>query len=221
MLDRGSPPAFNEISEFHLIQPTSHKLGNGVPIHIINIAHQPVIKLELIIPAGQWYEPDAGISFFALKMLSEGTEQRSAKNISNHFDKYGAFLELNPGLDHIAITLYTLSKYLNELIPVLAEIIYQPTFPASELETLLEVKRQKVKVDQEKSSYVASRKFRELLFGVSHPYGAYLQEKHLDTIGRESLIKYHKQYIPGLFEIIISGNLEPSSISVIEKYFGK
>lgn len=221
MLDRSSPPAFNAISEFNLIQPNSQKLGNGIPIHIINIDQQPVVKLELIIPAGQWYEPGVGVSFFTIKMLSEGTRQRSAEYISNHFDKYGAFLELNPGLDHVTITLYTLSKYLDELVPVLAELTYEPNFPANELETLVEVKRQKIKVDQEKSSYVASRKFRELLFGASHPYGVYLNEEHLDQINRDALAEYHAQRIPGHFEILISGSIDSSTIPVIDKYFGK
>ena len=220
MLDRSVPPVFNDIKEFHLVQAESHQLANGIPIHTINIDQQPVVKLELIIPAGQWYESTTGQSYFAIKMLSEGTETRTSKYISNRFDQYGAFLELNPGFDHVTVTLYTLSKYLDELLPLLAEITYGSNFPAQELETLKSVKRQKIKVDQEKNSYLASRKFREQIFGPNHPYGSYLQEKHLDQIDRQSLLEFEKKRIPGPFEILLSGSIASSTLTMIDQHFG-
>src|SRR5205823_3317065 len=117
-----------------------------------------VLRLEVILEAGTWYEQfDAsnetpsvdrpGSAFFALKMLSEGTATRSASQISEAFDRYGAFLELSSGPDRASMVVYCLTKHLASILPLVYELLTEPTFPEKELADLRNITAQNLRVN--------------------------------------------------------------------------
>src|SRR5690606_16801609 len=129
MLDRKIAPPFKRVANIAIPQAKRTCLDNGIPLYYIEAGKQPVVRLEFIFKAGAWYEDNKGASYFAAKMLSEGTQQKSSAQISYEVEKFGAYLELNPTLDYSIVTLECLSKHLNNLLPLLHEILRQPTFP--------------------------------------------------------------------------------------------
>jgi hypothetical protein len=67
ILDRSITPAFQTIQEVFIPPVKNVTLSNGLPLHIINVGEQPIIKLELIFNAGNWFDDNKGISFLLLK----------------------------------------------------------------------------------------------------------------------------------------------------------
>ena len=125
-LDRTQSPAFQAIHEIQLPAVQSHRLDNGIPLHVIAVAQQPVLRLECVFDAGTWYEQVPSSAFFAVKMLSEGAGSRSSAQISEYIDRYGAFLELNTGPDRASVVIYCLSKFLPDVLPLLSEMLHEP-----------------------------------------------------------------------------------------------
>src|SRR5690606_5226367 len=196
-------------------------LDNGIPLYYIEAGKQPVVRLEFIFKAGAWYEDSKGASYFAAKMLSEGTQQKSSAQISYEVEKFGAYLDFNPTLDYSIVTLECLSKHLNNLLPLLHEILRQPTFPEDELVTLKNIKAQQTRVQNEKSSFLASKKFREAIFGEAHPYGKDLTLEDIDKLTRDDVRSFYDQYYTLPFEILISGLPDSGFIADINKIFGQ
>ncbi len=194
MLDRSTAPAYHTIEHIDIPQAESSVLPNGNRLHILNTGQQEILKIELIFPAGNYYESQTALSYFTVKMLGEGTSERSAGNISESIDQYGAFIEFNHGVDRAGIGLYTLNKYAPEVFPIIRELIEDSIFPDKELENLKRVTRQNLRVNQQKNAYLASRKFREILFGLDHPYGRNLSEEAIEAIDREALQEYFKKH---------------------------
>lgn len=220
MLDRSTAPTFKTISQVNIPQASTHYLKNGIPVHVINAGHLDVVRLEFIIKAGSWYEEKKGYSYFCTQMLREGTANRSAKDISDHIDKYGAFLDLSAELDFVTISLYTLNKHLSSLTPLLKDLLYHSIFPEEELDTLKNIKAQQIRVNNEKNNVVASKKFREMLFGKAHPYGKNIEVDDIPEISRKELVEFHAGQMAGNYEIIISGHIEEGLLDLLDKYFG-
>ncbi len=220
-IDRTIAPSYKSIDSYILPEAVSGKLDNGIPLHLILSGTQPVVRIELIFKAGNWYEPVFGCAHFVAKMLSEGTSKHTARQIQDKFAYYGAFPEFNAGMDHASVTVYTLSRHLEALLPLLHEIVSEASFPEEELANAKNISLQGLKVNKEKTAFLAGSKIREMLFGGEHPYGYLLSEKNIEAIGVQVLQDFYKKsYTVHNCEIVISGAGEVDFAALTNKYLG-
>lgn len=220
MPDRSTAPLFKKIESIELEKAKKYSLDNGISLFVINSGSQPVIRLEIITKSSNWSESRAGLSHFTAKMLTEGSKQKTSKEISYFFDRYGAFIEINPGLDYTIITLYALSKHLENLLPVLKEIIFEPAFPERELEIMKKIKIQNNKVNYEKTNFLASLNFRKKIFGEDHPYGRELEEEAISSLSRDEIRQHYNSFFLKDWQILISGEIQEHHINLVNKHFG-
>ncbi len=221
MLNRSLPPPSYAVDQVNLIEAVPFKLDNGVPGHYINAGAQPVIRLEFIFNAGKKYQQLPGVSYFTGKMLQEGTATWNAKELNSTFDSLGAFLEVVPGFDYITVTIHHLTKHLQQLLPVIKEILYQPLLGLEELNNLKQIKYQQLQVDLQRNNFVASREFRKILFGEDHPYGRNLDLESIKTIQNQHLKAHFDQYMSGDYQIIASGQISEAQIDLINQSLGE
>jgi zinc protease len=222
LLDRTIAPEINPIDRFHLPKVETVSFSNGNKIHQFALGSQPVVRIEWIFESGSRVEEKNGISFFTTKMLSEGTKSYSSPQIQEYLAQFGAFLEVHPGNDRINVTLYSLVKHLNTLIPFIKNLLTESTFPENELGKIKQIQSQNIQVNLEKTAYLAGVAYRELLFGKSHPYGKNLDEASIKNIFHNDLITFFQEHLLNKpCDIIISGGFDDSAINLIENYFGK
>lgn len=221
LLNRNIAPEFREISNIEITQAETTILDNGIPLHTLRAGTESVIRLEFIFKAGHWYEAQNGVSYFTTKLLSAGTSNFSSKEIEEQIAQYGAFLDLGTGYDRCSLTVYSLSKYLDKILPLLFEMISESTFPEDEIENLKKISAQNLKVNQKKTSFLASKNFRELLFGKDHPYGRTVDENAIAGVHQDDLKKhYTNRFSYKNCDIFISGNGSEDFHKVINKHLG-
>ena len=122
-LDRTKPPVFYPLEDFQLKEVVSEKFGSNY-LHVLNAGTQDVVHIEVIFSAGNWFQDIPGQAFFTAKMLKEGCEGLNSKQLSTFFDQFGAFLEINTGMDRLTIGLHCLNRYLPEVLPVFKQMIF-------------------------------------------------------------------------------------------------
>ena len=132
-IDRLIAPQYTVDFNFPDITPECITLPNKVPIYIINAGSQELCKIEFVFNAGNFYEKNALIANAVNALMREGTATRTAPEIAETLDYYGAFLETAISRDKATVVLYTLNKHLAKTLPVLMDIIQHATFPAKEL----------------------------------------------------------------------------------------
>lgn len=221
MLDRTKAPEFKVPDKFTLPQGEAKSLKNSIPIFIVSTGSQPAIRVEFIFRAGVWYEPVKGVSFFTSKMLTGGTTKYNANQIEEKLAGFGAFLDINPGSDHVNLTLYCLQKHLNEILPLIKEVITDPVFPEEEFENQRNILIQQIKVNKEKTGYLASTGFKENLFGKDHPYGRSLSEDDAKKVQVDDLKQYYETAFSSFnCEIFISGN-PGDYYNIFNSHFGQ
>ena len=221
MLDRTISPDFQTITSIIIPPVQVVMLSNGIPLYVVNVGEQPVIKIEFSFEAGNWQEPQNGVSLFTAKMISEGTSKYSSAEISEYFDKFGSFTESGQGLDRANFVVYGLKKHLPSLLPMVQELLDEATFPEKELETLKNIQLQTLQVNSEKTAFIANKTFRKKVFGNVHPYGNSMTEEAIGGINQNNLIDFYKNYWQGKpYRIYLSGNVGEDEIKLIEQHFG-
>ncbi|GAA4463898.1 pitrilysin family protein [Nibrella saemangeumensis] len=222
IVDRTQAPAYQAIHDIRLPAVETHTLDNGQPLYVISVDQQPVLRLECNFEAGSWYETQPNTSFFALKMLAEGTASRSSADISEYFDRYGAFLELNSGHDRASLVVYCLTKHLPAILPMVREMLTEPTFPEKEFNDLRNITVQNLRVNLEKNSYLAGVLFREQVFGSTHPYGRSQELTDIEGLAIEPVIYFYKRTIRHRpFRILLAGQAGIPEISLVNEILGQ
>jgi zinc protease len=214
MLDRKTPPPFVQSTSFQLIQPKTHQLPNGVDVFFIAGGNQDVVKIELIFKAGKWYENTWCASQFTANLLTKGTTSKTSFQIAEIFDRYGAHVEIQPGNDFVSVEIYSLNQYLAPVLDLLMEILTVPSFPEKELEQHKAISIQNLKVNNEKTSVVASNIFKKNIFGESHPYGKIIEEKDIMALQRQHLLDHFSLFFKKAF-ILVSGKIDSTSERLI------
>jgi zinc protease len=221
MLDRTIGPDFQTITSINIPPVQVITLSNGIPLYVVNVGEQPVIKIEFSFEAGNWQEPQNGVSLFTSKMISEGTLKHSSSQISEYFDKFGSFTESGQGLDRANFVVYGLKKHLPSLLPMVQELLNEATFPESELETFKNIQLQTLQVNSEKTAFIANKTFRKKVFGDIHPYGNSMTVEAIQSINQDMLTNFYENYWQGKpYKIYLSGNIGEEEITLMEQYFG-
>ena len=153
--------------------------------------------------------------------MKNGTSGRSAFDINEHFEYYGAYINRACHSETAELTLHCLNKHADELIPVVAELIADSVFPQEELNIYKKNARQRLQVNLQKSEFVANRLIDAYLFGEEHPYGKYNNPEDYAALQREELLPFYiNNYREGRCVIFAAGKLPGNLVSSLEKYFG-
>lgn len=221
MLDRRIAPAAYPVEKVLFPNPAQYTLANGIEVWVISAGEQEVFKFELSSKAGAIHSPLAGLAGMTASLMKRGTLSRSAQEIHQSFDFFGAFWDIQASLDHGTFTVYGLTKHFHSLIPLVSEILQEATFPAEEVEKEIEIERQKTKLNWEKTSYAASQKFRAQVFP-NDPYGRFTMAEDFDKLDQQTLINQYKLTWASQKPIIfLSGKISEEQITYLDKTIGQ
>lgn len=215
MLDRTVPPPYQAVRSFSLLPLRTRTLINGARIHAVEGGGQDVLKLEFIFPAGRWFEGKVGLSYFTGNLLNKGTPERNSFQLASELEFYGVEVQVQPGFDFVSISFHLLRDKLERLVEIIFSILQRPTFPEAELRQAKELYLENLRVNNEKPGYIASKRFREKLFGAS-PYGTEIEEKDIAALSRTDLDAFFHRYfiVP---DIIASGKVGDEVLDVLDK----
>ncbi|MBK7561491.1 MAG: insulinase family protein [Chitinophagaceae bacterium] len=223
MPDRKQPPEIVDAVNIDLRLKPADKfiLDNGVEVYAVNAGAEDVLSLEWIFFAGNWQEEQNLVAATANFLLRNGTSEKSAYQINDHFEYYGAYLNRACYNETASITLHCLTKHVRELLPVVKELITDSVMPQEELDIYKQNMKQRLKVSLKKSDFVASRLIDVYLYGAQHPYGKYSRAEDFDVLNREQLVDFYKTYYQhGKLILFVAGKLPPDLEALLNQHFG-
>lgn len=196
-------------------------LGNGVPVYIADNNTEDVVKIELCFPAGRWYEPSPMLSRAVCRLLTKGTSRFSSKELADRIEFYGASVETANGQDYTSVKIFSLGKYLPEIMPLVGEMLQDASMPPEELQLFQKKQLQKLQVGLRNTDFVANRTMHAALFGAQHPYGYAVDADMIRALDTTSMRNFSRQhYQPGLATVFLSGNLTDATIQELERSVG-
>lgn len=223
-LDRKTAPAIHSAIEFDYILPAINEqtLSNGLPLYWLNAGVQDVVEIDWVFPAGLWYEQKQAVSQAVAGLMKNGTSKRSSQEIHEALEFYGATLKVSPNNDFSTVTLYTLTKHLAALLPIVYEVLTDAIFPQEEIEIHKQNAIQRLMVNLRQCDFVANQKIDAVLFGDEHPYGRYTQKETIAAFTREDLLSFYKQhYDLGNVKIFMAGKISADDVKILDGVFGQ
>lgn len=211
-LNRSKAPLIKDATEFELTLKPYDKfvLDNGVEVYAVNAGTQEVLSLELVFKAGNWYEQQNNIAAATNFLIKNGTKNKTAFQLNEHFDYYGSHLSRGCYNETANIVLHCIDRHFATHLPVIAEMITDAVYPQHELDIYKQNMQQRLTVNLKKCDFVAGRLIDEYVFGKDHPYGVYSNKEHYDALEQQQLQAYYKQYYTEGHCVIFAAGLLPA-----------
>ena len=216
-IDRTKAPLITDAVHFdlHLKPFTKLTLKNGIDVYTVDAGPEEVMSIEWVFYAGNWHEDRNLVAASTNLLLKNGTSSKTAFQVNEHFEYYGSYLNRGCHSETATMTLHCLTKHINELLPVVRELLTDSVFPEEELSIARQNMKQRLKVNLKKSDFVAGRLIDVYLYGENHPYGRFSTEEAIDALTREELLQFYKRYYQqGHFVIFVAGRL-PGNLEVL------
>ena len=217
-----APPIKNTVDLDLRLKPyEKFVLKNQAPVYTINAGIEEVMMLEFVFYAGNCYEKQNIVAAATNHLLKNGTSQKTAFQINEHFEYYGAYLNRVCYNETATITLHCLSKHLNVLLPVVREILTDSVFPDQELEIFKQNSKQQLSVNLHKCDFIANRMIDKYLYGEDHPYGKFSTAEAYDALQAPDLRDFYKLfYQNGKCILFAAGKLPADFELQVNTFFG-
>lgn len=207
---------------FAVPYPEHRILKNGIPLKIIREGSQEVVRLDILLEAGQWHQKQLLQALFTNRMLREGTTRFSSSEIASKLDYYGSWLDLNTSVRHSWITLYSLNKHFPHTLSVIESLLKEPSFPEEQLEIVVGTHKHQFLVNQNKVSFLSGKGLRQAAFGNEHPMGLTADEWDYDRVSTDALRHFYREYYhSGNCFMYMSGHITDDLVQRVENTFGK
>ena len=221
MLNRTIAPDFKDIKEIKLVEPEQIEFANGLKTFIFQAPDLDLIKFEFTFDNVLLQEELSTLNPVLSSMLREGTTSLTSKEIANTIDFYGAYLMPEYSFDHSSMTVYTMRKYADNILPILADILKNSIIPQEELNTHIRNNKQSLQISLQKNDVLARRRFYKEVFKGTR-YGVLPTEESYEAIRRDDLVSlYNKQIQPANCTLFVAGNIDASLIALISTLFGQ
>jgi predicted Zn-dependent peptidase len=223
VLNRTIAPPIKDAVEFNLtLKPcTKFSLSNGAPVYYINDGTEEVTLVEMVFNAGNSFENKNLVASATNYLLKNGTSKKTALEINEHFEYFGAYLNRACHNETAVLTLHCLSKHLKELLPVIREILTDSIFPEQELAIFKQNSIQRLSVNLKKCDFIANRLIDQYLYGAQHPYGRVSSAEDIKAITREDLVNFFTNfYLNASCKIFAAGKLPDNFENLLNESFG-
>lgn len=222
-MNRKSAPGIKDAIEFDLLLKPYQNflLNNGIPVYCVDAGAQDVLQAELVFYAGNWFEQQRSVASATNYLLKNGTSKRSAFQLNEEFEYYGAYCNRACYNETAVVSVSTLSKQLPALLPVVREMITDSVFSDAELDIYKQNTKQRLSVQLKKSDFVANRLCDAYVYGERHPYGTYTNPGDIDALNSSMLKDHFRQYyLNGQCVIFVSGKLPGDIEQQLNSAFG-
>ena len=219
-LDRSIRPNPGPAPKIQLGDYKLFTLDNGLKVIVVENHKIPKITYQLSLDIDPILEENqAGYVGITGDLLRAGTTTKTKAEIDEAIDFIGASLNTySTGISGSVLT-----KFSNDLLGIMSDVLYNPSFPAEELEKLKKQNISGIQASKNDANSIAQNINSAVIFGDKHPYGEITSEKSFENVTLDKCKDYYKTYFrPNTAYLIIVGDITLKEAQLqANKYFGK
>ena len=202
-----------------------YTLPNGMTIFLVEDHEIPVVNAQALVRAGDRYDPEnnGGLSDITLKVMrTGGTTTRSGDDLDKELDRLAASVETSSSGASASGSVFVLREDAEKGITILADVMRNPAFPQEKIDLAKIDMRDSISRRNDSADAIHYREMGRLLYGKNSPYAALVEYTDVDSITRQDLIAYHKQYFqPESTYLAVWGDFKAADMkALIERSFG-
>ncbi len=209
---------------FNLPPAFKATLDNGLRVIIFQDSRLPLTSFRLAFFTGDIHdaEDSVGLTSALASMLTEGTENYSSLQLAEKIERLGAGISASSSDDFTVIAGSSLALYSSEILALIAEIVFSPTFPENELDLYRRNTVENLKFQRSQPNFLAGEQTAKVIFG-SHPYSRVSPAaEDVEKLTSPLLADIHrKRFVPNNAVLFVVGDLEiEQMLDEIKSHFG-
>ncbi|OSM04347.1 M16 family metallopeptidase [Magnetofaba australis] len=205
-------------------KPIFFTAESGLRVVLIHSQSAPMIQARLLIEGGSARDPAGkeGLAYLTAWLANEGAGERSSAQFHEALGFYGMSLHGDAGVDHLTLSLKTLSEHAEVGFALLADAALRPRYEPDAIKRAVDDRLDSWKRSRNDPSQLAAETFARQLYP-QHPYGR-LEEgspQSILRITREDLLARQQQAIraPGMV-LAVAGDIDEATLrALVAKYF--
>lgn len=218
MLDRTTPPPVQTMGLVSLPLPDCITLSNGIRFHTIRGGSQEVVQLSVTWQGGCLEATQPMVATLLASMMSQGASVHSGAEISEILDFHGAMLRISAGQHVTSLQLVALNSMLSNVLPIVREIICDPSFPQQPFDALHEIEINNFLLARSKVSTLCSEAMSSLIKGPSHPESAVPSVEQVRSISLGQVREFYDRLITADgCEAYLGGNFSGEILSEVSR----
>lgn len=217
-VDRSKIPASGPAPEIKIGDAETFTLDNGLKVFVVNNDKLPRVSFSLVLDRDPLFEGDkAGLTGFVGQMLTSGTTNRTKDQLDEEIDFIGASLSASS----TSIFASSLKKHQGKILELMADVLYNPTFPEEEMEKIRKQTLTGLAQSKDNPDAIASRLAAAMVYGKDHPYGEVSTEETIKNISVDDVRNYYQTFFkPNIAYLVIVGDMtKEEAEEVVVEYF--
>jgi len=204
-IDRSTAPTPGPARTPEIGSYESFELKNGLKVFVVEDHKLPRITMSLILDRDPIVEgAKAGYVSIAGDLIGAGTANRTKSALDEEVDFMGA----NFGTGSNSIRVGGLSKYTDQLIDILSDVLLNPSFPEEEFDKLKSQMISGLKANADDPDAISGNLRGAALYGLEHPYGEVMTEATVEAISIDDCKAYFETYFrPNIAYMVVIGDI--------------
>jgi predicted Zn-dependent peptidase len=203
---------------YHFPRFNRTRLPNGLTLWQVPVDGATMVTAYLVLDAGAAAEdePHGGVAALTAQLLVTGTARLDAAAFAEATERLGIEVSSESTWDSSRAAFQALPQYLEPGLDLLAEMLQQPRFDASEFERLKAERLADILQSRSDPGSLADETFRTYLYDDSTPYrraSAGLPET-VESLALDDVQRFHAAgYRPADAHLVVAGNFDPSAVT--------
>ncbi len=202
---RRTAPEPGPAPEIQLGDFNDFTLDNGLQVVLVENHKLPRVSYQLFVDVPPHLEGDyAGAQQMLGSMLRRATSDMSKEEIDEAVDFIGASISTSGSGAYAS----TISKYKEEVIKLMSDVILKAEFPEAEFKKVKEDTKAGLAQEVTTPDAIASRVTQAITYGPNHPYGEQMTEETLENIDLDVVKSvYDTYFVPNRSYLVMVGDL--------------
>jgi zinc protease len=187
-------------------------LPDGTPVYLAPTHEFPLVTVSVTFKGGASLDPAdlPGLAALTARMVREGgTVGRKPAEFDETLDFLATDVGVTANDTFTTATMNSLARNFDESLALFVEMLRQPGFDASRLDTAKARLREGLKQRNDDASSILGREWKRLVYGPDHFEAAEATDKTVAAIVPEKLAALHRRiYHPGNAIIAVSGDFD-------------
>lgn len=218
-IDRSKLPEPAPAREIEIGDYEKFKLDNGLTVILVENDKLPTLAWTLSFDTGVITEGDiAGYRGIFSQVMRAGTTSKSKEVLNEEIDFMGASLNVGSS----SVSAFSLSKYKEDILDIMTDVLYNPSFPQDEFDRAIEQTLTGLKQTADSPDAIAANVRGVVNYGKDHPYGEITTEETVKNITMDDLKAHYKEYFkPNIAYLVIVGDINKRDAQrLVNEHFG-
>jgi zinc protease len=222
MIDRLAPPSTYDIEHYLLTKPNQVVLKNSIKLFQFKNINLNLIHFTIRIKGGLIFENQKYLSQACFNLLKESSENRTASEMDEILDFYGATWYISVNVEYISIHWIIPKTNCHLLLPTLIDILLNPVFKEENLERFKKKKIKDLEYNELKYSYRANQLMYQSMFEEDTPMGTLLNKTHINELTIHQIKGFYSTcFNASNITVFVAGNIDNSLEHIMNQSFSQ